>query len=53
MPQLNPSPWFLIMISSWIIMLTIALTKTIKYESTNYNFQTTLYKHFTPWNWPW
>nr|ANH55775.1 ATP synthase F0 subunit 8 [Grandisonia alternans] len=53
MPQLNPNPWFLIMILSWVILMTITLPKTIKHKPTNPISQQTLEKQTMTWNWPW
>nr|ANH55810.1 ATP synthase F0 subunit 8 [Grandisonia alternans]ANH55847.1 ATP synthase F0 subunit 8 [Grandisonia alternans] len=53
MPQLNPNPWFLIMILSWAILMIITLPKTIKHKPTNPISQLTLEKQTTTWNWPW
>nr|YP_010937969.1 ATP synthase F0 subunit 8 [Pegasus sinensis]WKY95824.1 ATP synthase F0 subunit 8 [Pegasus sinensis] len=35
MPQLNPSPWFLIMLFSWLVLLTLVFPKIMQHESTN------------------
>nr|YP_004734377.1 ATP synthase F0 subunit 8 [Distichodus sexfasciatus]BAK40902.1 ATPase subunit 8 [Distichodus sexfasciatus] len=54
MPQLNPTPWFAILIFSWLIFLTIIPPKVMKHIFNNE--PTTLStKKLTPepWNWPW
>nr|ACS37083.1 ATP synthase F0 subunit 8 [Grandisonia alternans]ANH55785.1 ATP synthase F0 subunit 8 [Grandisonia larvata] len=53
MPQLNPNPWFLIMILSWTILMTIMLPKLIKHTPTNPIPQSILHKQIMTWNWPW
>nr|YP_009003617.1 ATP synthase F0 subunit 8 [Schistometopum gregorii]AGZ19111.1 ATP synthase F0 subunit 8 [Schistometopum gregorii] len=53
MPQLNPNPWLFIMISSWIIILMILLTKIIKHKPMSPTSLMIMHKHFIPWNWPW
>nr|YP_002970919.1 ATP synthase F0 subunit 8 [Leiocephalus personatus]BAH70438.1 ATPase subunit 8 [Leiocephalus personatus] len=53
MPQLNPSPWFLIALLTWGFLLFIFLTKTLNMKPLN-NPTTKNNKHLTPsWNWPW
>nr|YP_009991925.1 ATP synthase F0 subunit 8 [Nothoprocta ornata]YP_009991938.1 ATP synthase F0 subunit 8 [Nothoprocta pentlandii]QNN84799.1 ATP synthase F0 subunit 8 [Nothoprocta ornata]QNN84812.1 ATP synthase F0 subunit 8 [Nothoprocta pentlandii] len=54
MPQLNPGPWFLIMVLSWLIFLFILQPKSLSFMSsnspsnkTNPTFQS------SPWLWPW
>nr|ABD58879.1 ATP synthase F0 subunit 8 [Burhinus grallarius] len=54
MPQLNPSPWFPIMLSSWLIYSLIIQPKLLSFTHTN----TPSNKPFTstkttPWPWPW
>nr|AEX10798.1 ATPase8 [Phrynosoma ditmarsi] len=54
MPQLNPSPWFLILLMTWAMLMFIFLNKTL-----NTLFPNTLTKNqsktmpLTPWTWPW
>nr|WNH37643.1 ATP synthase F0 subunit 8 [Lophotus capellei]BBG74543.1 ATPase subunits 8 [Lophotus capellei] len=54
MPQLNPAPWFLILVFTWIVFLTILPPKIIAHttpnEPTIKNAEET---KTTPWNWPW
>nr|YP_009711367.1 ATP synthase F0 subunit 8 [Plestiodon tunganus]QGA46909.1 ATP synthase F0 subunit 8 [Plestiodon tunganus] len=54
MPQLNPAPWFLILLLSWTVLLLIFKTKIL--TSAHYNAPLApdlLTPHTTPWNWPW
>nr|YP_003345207.1 ATP synthase F0 subunit 8 [Cynoponticus ferox]BAI53306.1 ATPase subunit 8 [Cynoponticus ferox] len=54
MPQLNPSPWFAILLFSWLVFLTIMITKTLSHTFNNEpNPATTKKPELTPWNWPW
>nr|YP_010247324.1 ATP synthase F0 subunit 8 [Plestiodon capito]QIC20040.1 ATPase subunit 8 [Plestiodon capito] len=54
MPQLNPAPWFLILLLAWAVLLLIFKTKVL--TSTPYSTPLPpdlLTHHTTPWNWPW
>nr|UWM72363.1 ATP synthase subunit 8 [Vireo gilvus] len=54
MPQLNPNPWFFIMITSWLTYSLIIQPKILAFTSTNPPTRkepTT--SATTPWNWPW
>nr|ADW93290.1 ATPase 8 [Brachymeles bonitae] len=54
MPQLNPSPWFFILLLSWVTLLLIFKTKIL--TSTPHNppmLPDMTTSHTTPWNWPW
>nr|YP_009538211.1 ATP synthase F0 subunit 8 [Megalaima virens]AYN73717.1 ATP synthase F0 subunit 8 [Megalaima virens] len=54
MPQLNPNPWFYIMILSWLTFSILIQPKILTFTSTNQptNKATTITK--TPsWTWPW
>nr|YP_007374629.1 ATP synthase F0 subunit 8 [Microcaecilia sp. PZ-2009]ACS37122.1 ATP synthase F0 subunit 8 [Microcaecilia sp. PZ-2009] len=53
MPQLIPNPWFLIMILSWTIILTIMVSKIISHETTNITTQKSDHKQHNSWTWPW
>nr|AHH80722.1 ATP synthase F0 subunit 8 [Sarcocheilichthys hainanensis] len=54
MPQLNPNPWFTILVFSWIIFLTIIPTKILNHTTPNEPAQMGEDKHKTePWDWPW
>nr|YP_009354480.1 ATP synthase F0 subunit 8 [Sarothrura ayresi]ARA90978.1 ATP synthase F0 subunit 8 [Sarothrura ayresi] len=54
MPQLNPHPWFSIMMTSWLIFLLIIQPKLLSFIPTNNphnNLQTNIKTQ--PWIWPW
>nr|YP_009110253.1 ATP synthase F0 subunit 8 [Megaleporinus piavussu]YP_009380064.1 ATP synthase F0 subunit 8 [Megaleporinus obtusidens]AIW82267.1 ATP synthase subunit 8 [Megaleporinus piavussu]ARS00852.1 ATP synthase F0 subunit 8 [Megaleporinus obtusidens] len=54
MPQLNPTPWFMILVFSWLVFLTIIPSKVLKHASTNEPASLSVEKPKTePWNWPW
>nr|ADE45032.1 ATP synthase F0 subunit 8 [Cichla monoculus]AFN02928.1 ATP synthase subunit 8 [Cichla monoculus] len=54
MPQLNPSPWFAILIFSWLIFLTIIPPKVLAHSFPNEPApQNTKTLKTEPWNWPW
>nr|YP_010385262.1 ATP synthase F0 subunit 8 [Triplophysa zhenfengensis]UPM51963.1 ATP synthase F0 subunit 8 [Triplophysa zhenfengensis]WVH39873.1 ATP synthase F0 subunit 8 [Triplophysa zhenfengensis] len=54
MPQLNPAPWFAILVFSWLVFLTIIPTKTMSHMSPNEPAPLGPEKHKTePWDWPW
>nr|UFP05624.1 ATP synthase F0 subunit 8 [Paedocypris progenetica] len=54
MPQLNPAPWFAILLFSWLIFLTIIPTKVIKHITVNEPAPVSTKKQETqPWDWPW
>nr|ALK24392.1 ATP synthase subunit 8 [Ara militaris]ALK24395.1 ATP synthase subunit 8 [Ara militaris] len=54
MPQLNPSPWLFIMITSWFALSLVFQPKTLSFTSTNtpINKTPTATKNH-PWPWPW
>nr|YP_003345415.1 ATP synthase F0 subunit 8 [Robinsia catherinae]BAI53215.1 ATPase subunit 8 [Robinsia catherinae] len=54
MPQLNPSPWFLILLFSWLIFLTVIPTKVMAHTFNNEpSLQATKKPKTTSWDWPW
>nr|YP_009309707.1 ATP synthase F0 subunit 8 [Mikrogeophagus ramirezi]ALF63209.1 ATP synthase F0 subunit 8 [Mikrogeophagus ramirezi] len=54
MPQLNPSPWFLIMIFSWMVFLTIIPPKVLAHSFSNEPAPLNTESSKTePWAWPW
>nr|YP_010309657.1 ATP synthase F0 subunit 8 [Gymnothorax chilospilus]YP_010852903.1 ATP synthase F0 subunit 8 [Gymnothorax reticularis]QSV37228.1 ATP synthase F0 subunit 8 [Gymnothorax chilospilus]WGL40719.1 ATP synthase F0 subunit 8 [Gymnothorax reticularis]WNH17256.1 ATP synthase F0 subunit 8 [Gymnothorax chilospilus] len=54
MPQLNPSPWFMILAFSWLVFIFIAPTKVMSHVFNNEpNPRTTETTTTNPWNWPW
>nr|YP_097106.1 ATP synthase F0 subunit 8 [Batrachoseps wrighti]AAU20543.1 ATP synthase F0 subunit 8 [Batrachoseps wrighti]ABX46738.1 ATPase subunit 8 [Batrachoseps wrighti] len=54
MPQLNPNPWLLFFIVSWLVYLTILTPKMnnlkMLNEPTMKNINMNMTQH---WNWPW
>nr|YP_009144182.1 ATP synthase F0 subunit 8 [Gymnomuraena zebra]AKI32568.1 ATP synthase F0 subunit 8 [Gymnomuraena zebra]WNH38137.1 ATP synthase F0 subunit 8 [Gymnomuraena zebra] len=54
MPQLNPSPWFIILVFSWMVFLIVAPTKVMGHKFNNEpTTQATQTTTTNPWNWPW
>nr|WNH20195.1 ATP synthase F0 subunit 8 [Brachysomophis henshawi] len=54
MPQLNPAPWFMILVFSWMVFLAIIPTKIMGHIFNNDpNPQTTKKPQLSPWAWPW
>nr|WNH19024.1 ATP synthase F0 subunit 8 [Mustelus norrisi] len=54
MPQLNPNPWFLILLFSWIVFLTILPNKVMNYLFNNDpTLKSTEKPKPNPWIWPW
>nr|YP_009407668.1 ATP synthase F0 subunit 8 [Pseudogobius fulvicaudus]AIX03628.1 ATP synthase F0 subunit 8 [Pseudogobius fulvicaudus] len=54
MPQLNPAPWFAILVFSWLVFLTIVIPKTLNHTSPNEpTTQNTQISKTDPWVWPW
>nr|YP_009114579.1 ATP synthase F0 subunit 8 [Accipiter virgatus]AIG60100.1 ATP synthase F0 subunit 8 [Accipiter virgatus]AJO61773.1 ATP synthase F0 subunit 8 [Accipiter virgatus]BCD56003.1 ATP synthase subunit 8 [Accipiter gularis iwasakii] len=54
MPQLNPNPWFLIMLLSWLTFSLIIQPKLLSFISTNTpSNKPTMTTHTPSWNWPW
>ncbi|YP_138244.1 ATP synthase F0 subunit 8 (mitochondrion) [Myxocyprinus asiaticus] len=54
MPQLNPAPWFAILVFSWMIFLTIAPTGMVNHVFTNEPTPVSAEKHKNEsWDWPW
>nr|QOD97604.1 ATP synthase F0 subunit 8 [Ciconia maguari] len=54
MPQLNPNPWFYIMLATWLTLLLAIQPKLLSFTTTNQpsNKLPTATKT-TPWTWPW
>nr|WML69079.1 ATP synthase F0 subunit 8 [Amazona leucocephala]WML69105.1 ATP synthase F0 subunit 8 [Amazona leucocephala] len=54
MPQLNPNPWFITMIMSWLTFSLLLQPKMLSFIATNTPASkapaTTKNK---PWTWPW
>nr|ABU68937.1 ATP synthase subunit 8 [Alcedo quadribrachys] len=54
MPQLNPNPWFFIMLLSWLTFSFIIQPKIMTFISTNSPISKThMPTKTTPWTWPW
>nr|BCD55769.1 ATP synthase subunit 8 [Circus spilonotus spilonotus] len=54
MPQLNPAPWFPIMLLSWLTYALIIQPKLLPFTSTNTpSNKLTPTTRTHPWNWPW
>ncbi|YP_009107840.1 ATP synthase F0 subunit 8 (mitochondrion) [Passer domesticus] len=54
MPQLNPNPWFFIMLSSWLTFSLIIQPKLLSFVSMNPpSHKSTTIPNTTPWAWPW
>nr|YP_009355511.1 ATP synthase F0 subunit 8 [Uranoscopus japonicus]BAX03816.1 ATPase subunit 8 [Uranoscopus japonicus]BBU26115.1 ATPase subunit 8 [Uranoscopus japonicus] len=54
MPQLNPSPWFYILVTSWMIFLTIIPPKLLTHAFPNKPApKTPKERSVFNWNWPW
>nr|ABB30146.1 ATPase 8 [Mogurnda thermophila]AHA42987.1 ATP synthase F0 subunit 8 [Mogurnda thermophila] len=54
MPQLNPAPWFAILVFSWLVFLTILPPKVLTHTFPNEPMpQSTKTPKTEPWTWPW
>nr|QZL30507.1 ATP synthase F0 subunit 8 [Paratrygon sp. p FPM-2021]QZL30513.1 ATP synthase F0 subunit 8 [Paratrygon sp. p FPM-2021] len=53
MPQLNPNPWFLTFLFTWLFFLTIMPNKVMSHLFNNNITENTQKPQPTPWNWPW
>nr|AAT72190.1 ATP synthase F0 subunit 8 [Gavia immer] len=54
MPQLNPNPWFFIMLASWLTFSLIIQPKLLSFTLTNLpSNKTPATTKTTPWLWPW
>nr|WPM97885.1 ATP synthase F0 subunit 8 [Argyropelecus olfersii] len=53
MPQLNPAPWFAILVFSWLIFLIIIPPKVLAHTFPNEPLLNTDNIKTEPWNWPW
>nr|YP_009477486.1 ATP synthase F0 subunit 8 [Garrulax albogularis]AOX13013.1 ATP synthase F0 subunit 8 [Garrulax albogularis] len=54
MPQLNPTPWFFIMLATWLTFTLIIQPKLLSFVSTNPpSNKTPATYSTTPWTWPW
>nr|YP_010234376.1 ATP synthase F0 subunit 8 [Gallotia atlantica]QTA72529.1 ATP synthase F0 subunit 8 [Gallotia atlantica] len=53
MPQLNPTPWFLIFVLTWTTLLIIMLPKILNLFPTTQATYNQKNNFTTNWNWPW
>nr|YP_001650727.1 ATP synthase F0 subunit 8 [Eurypegasus draconis]BAF74942.1 ATPase subunit 8 [Eurypegasus draconis] len=54
MPQLNPSPWFLIMLFSWLVLLVLVFPKIMQHTTPNEPLQQDVKTLTTsPWTHQW
>nr|YP_010981980.1 ATP synthase F0 subunit 8 [Turnix suscitator]UZC53705.1 ATP synthase F0 subunit 8 [Turnix suscitator] len=54
MPQLNPNPWFFIMLASWLTFSLIIQPKLLAFTTTNPpSNKTHAPRKTSPWTWPW
>nr|AKH04942.1 ATP synthase F0 subunit 8 [Ancistrus sp. 1a MNRJ42890] len=54
MPQLNPAPWFTILLFSWLVFLAIVPNKVLNHTFTNELTTPASQKlKSETWNWPW
>nr|YP_010956566.1 ATP synthase F0 subunit 8 [Synodus poeyi]WMY89659.1 ATP synthase F0 subunit 8 [Synodus poeyi] len=54
MPQLNPAPWFSILVFSWLVFLVLIPPKIISHSFPQEPLaRTTDTMKSHPWTWPW
>nr|WNH23016.1 ATP synthase F0 subunit 8 [Gobiosoma bosc] len=54
MPQLNPSPWFAMLVFSWLVFLTIVVPKVLPHTfPSEPGAQSTQDPKTNPWTWQW
>nr|YP_010154907.1 ATP synthase F0 subunit 8 [Glossogobius aureus]QQX28250.1 ATP synthase F0 subunit 8 [Glossogobius aureus] len=54
MPQLNPAPWFPILILSWLVFLILVKPKVLSHTFPNEPAaQSSQAPKTEPWTWPW
>nr|BBG74426.1 ATPase subunits 8 [Polyipnus polli] len=53
MPQLNPAPWFSILLLSWFFLLTVIPPIVLAHTSLNDPALDPEQMKTEPWNWPW
>nr|YP_009246581.1 ATP synthase F0 subunit 8 [Nemipterus bathybius]AMT85278.1 ATP synthase subunit 8 [Nemipterus bathybius]BAQ20907.1 ATPase subunit 8 [Nemipterus bathybius] len=54
MPQLNPAPWFAILVFSWTVFLAILPPKVMAHSFPNEPApQNTQKSQANSWSWPW
>nr|NP_203718.1 ATP synthase F0 subunit 8 [Pantodon buchholzi]BAB64394.1 ATPase subunits 8 [Pantodon buchholzi] len=52
MPQLNPTPWFLMLLFSWLVFLMIP-QKIMKHHFSTDPSTSNAKEQTSPWTWPW
>nr|YP_002317385.1 ATP synthase F0 subunit 8 [Spinachia spinachia]QHN51612.1 ATP synthase F0 subunit 8 [Spinachia spinachia]BAG83096.1 ATPase subunit 8 [Spinachia spinachia] len=54
MPQLDPSPWFILLAFSWLVFLAVIPYKVMAHTFSNEPTMQDIQKCPTnPWIWPW
>nr|YP_008592406.1 ATP synthase F0 subunit 8 [Crossorhombus azureus]AFC88436.1 ATP synthase subunit 8 [Crossorhombus azureus] len=54
MPQLNPAPWFMILLFSWLVFLIVLPGKVLKHSEPNQpQVEPTYTAQKSTWTWPW
>nr|AAQ03490.1 ATP synthase subunit 8 [Brycon chagrensis]AAQ03500.1 ATP synthase subunit 8 [Brycon guatemalensis]AAQ03534.1 ATP synthase subunit 8 [Brycon n. sp. 'Howes']AAQ03492.1 ATP synthase subunit 8 [Brycon chagrensis]AAQ03494.1 ATP synthase subunit 8 [Brycon chagrensis] len=53
MPQLNPAPWFSILMFSWLIFLIVIPPKILKHTFNKEPKLDPQKAKYEPWVWPW
>nr|YP_009320250.1 ATP synthase F0 subunit 8 [Phalcoboenus australis]AJY78671.1 ATP synthase F0 subunit 8 [Phalcoboenus australis] len=54
MPQLNPNPWFFMMLTTWVVFSLMFQPKLLPHTPTNHpSNKTQAPSKTTPWSWPW
>nr|BAK42567.1 ATPase subunit 8 [Tetranematichthys quadrifilis] len=54
MPQLNPAPWFAILVFAWLIFLAVIPPKVLNHLPTNeITAPSAENLKSNTWNWPW
>nr|YP_001936241.1 ATP synthase F0 subunit 8 [Syrmaticus soemmerringii ijimae]BAG16187.1 ATPase subunit 8 [Syrmaticus soemmerringii ijimae] len=53
MPQLNPNPWFTILILTWFTFSFLIQPKLLSFTPMNSPTNKTKTMKPTPWAWPW
>nr|YP_010455735.1 ATP synthase F0 subunit 8 [Pseudohemiculter hainanensis]UUA64380.1 ATP synthase F0 subunit 8 [Pseudohemiculter hainanensis] len=54
MPQLDPNPWFMILMFSWTIFLIVIPTKVLNHATPNEPAPMSEEEHkMGPWDWLW
>nr|QDX07570.1 ATP synthase F0 subunit 8 [Callopanchax sidibeorum] len=54
MPQLNPAPWFSIMVIAWLVFLMLVMPKILAHPAYNSPCTENMKKvETTSWSWPW